>query len=43
MFQSLTDQQPHASGKERLIRVSAISGISIVLFVLLYLGVKLAG
>ena len=43
MFQSLTDQEPHASGKERMIRLSAIAAISIVLFVLLYLGVKAAG
>jgi hypothetical protein len=43
MFQSLTDQQAHASGRERLIRFSAIAIISILLFVALYLGVRSAG
>jgi hypothetical protein len=43
MFQSLTDQQPHTSGRERAIRLSVIALISILLFVALYLGVQTAG
>ena len=43
MFQSLTDQQVHATGKERAIRFSAIAIISIVLFIALYFGVRSAG
>lgn len=43
MFQSLTDQQEHASGRERAIRYSAIAIISIVLFFALYFGVRSAG
>lgn len=43
MFESLTDQQPHASGKERMIRLGAIALISIVLFAALYFGVRSAG
>jgi hypothetical protein len=43
MFQSLTDQQTHASSKELMIRVAVIAVISILLFVALYLGVRSAG
>lgn len=43
MFQSLTDQQPHASGKEIAIRYSAVALIAIALFVALYFGVQSAG
>jgi len=43
MFESLTDQQPHASSKERMIRFAAIAVVSILLFVALYLGVQTAG
>jgi hypothetical protein len=43
MFQSLTDQQPHTTGKERAVRVSAIAVISVLLFLALYLGVRSAG
>lgn len=43
MFQSLTDQQPHANGKEIAIRLAVILGISLVLFFALYFGVRSAG
>ena len=43
MFQTLADQEVHASGKERMFRYSAVAIIAIVLFVLLYFGVKSAG
>lgn len=43
MFQSLTDQQPHITGKERAIRLTVIGVISILLFLALYLGVRSAG
>lgn len=43
MFQSLTDQQPHATGKEWAIRLAAIGIISILLFLVLYFGVRSGG
>ena len=43
MFETLTDQEAHISGRERMIRYSAVAVIAIVLFALLYLGVKTAG
>ena len=43
MFQTLTDQQEHASGKERAIRYSALSIIFVVLVLALYFGVRSAG
>jgi hypothetical protein len=43
MFQSLTDQQPHATNKEWMIRGAAIALISVVLFLALYFGVRSAG
>ena len=43
MFQSLSDQQPHASSKEWMVRAAAIALISAVLFLALYFGVRSAG
>lgn len=43
MFQSLTDQQPHATGKEWAIRLAVIAVISILLFLALYFGVRNGG
>lgn len=43
MFETLADQQVHSTGRERMIRYSVVGLIAIVLFVLLYLGVKTAG
>lgn len=43
MFQSLTDQQPHATGREKAFRLTLIAAISIVLFLALYFGVRSAG
>ena len=43
MFQSLTDQQPHATSREKAIRLAIIAAISIVAFLALYFGVRSAG
>lgn len=43
MFQSLTDQQPHATSKEKAIRLAVIAAISVLLFLALYFGARSAG
>lgn len=43
MFETLSDQQPHATKKEWTIRSLVILAISIVLFAALYFGVRSAG
>ena len=43
MFETITDQQPHASSKEWTIRILVILAISLVLFAALYFGVRTAG
>ena len=43
MFETLSDQQPHATKKEWTLRFLAILAISLVLFLALYYGVRSAG